>query len=82
MQSLAGAVALHAHPQPGPLAADAWSLEDGWIFLIAAGTGAYLAATAAADVDMEAMSFRMQQQVTALGKAMTTPPRENAGSEI
>lgn len=49
--------------------------------MIAAGSGAYMAAAAAPDVDMEAMSFRMQQQVTALGKAMTAPPRENTGIE-
>ncbi|AJE84871.1 MULTISPECIES: roadblock/LC7 domain-containing protein [Streptomyces] len=54
--------------------------NDGWIFLIAAGSGAYLAATAGADVDMEAMSFRMQQQVSALGKALMTPLREHPGS--
>ncbi|WP_405883974.1 roadblock/LC7 domain-containing protein [Streptomyces sp. NBC_01136] len=55
--------------------------DGGWIFLIAAGAGAYMAVSAALDVDMEAMSFRMQQQVNALGKAMTTPPRQNAGSD-
>ncbi len=64
------------------MAADAPGVRGRLDLLIAAGTGAYLAATAAADVDMEAMSFRMQQQVTALGKAMTTPPRRTADSEI
>ncbi|MET9091218.1 MULTISPECIES: roadblock/LC7 domain-containing protein [Streptomyces] len=83
MQSLSRAVAPFIGTRnPGRWRQTLLEYEDGWIFLIAAGTGAYLAATAAADVDMEAMSFRMQQQVTALGKAMTTPPRQNAGSEI
>jgi hypothetical protein len=31
---------------------------------------------------MESMSFRMQQQVSALGKAMTTPPRQSAGADV
>ncbi|CCB71500.1 conserved protein of unknown function (plasmid) [Streptantibioticus cattleyicolor NRRL 8057 = DSM 46488] len=53
--------------------------DHGWVFLIAAGSGAYLAVSAAPDVDMEAMSFRMQQQVSALGKAMTSPVRRNPG---
>jgi predicted regulator of Ras-like GTPase activity (Roadblock/LC7/MglB family) len=56
--------------------------DGGWIFLIAAGQGAYLAVSAALDVDMESMSFRMQQQVSALGKAMTTPPRQSAGADV
>lgn len=55
--------------------------DDGWIFLIAAGRGAYLAASTACDVDMEAMSFRMQQQVGALGRAMTAPERQSASSD-
>ncbi|MEV8323925.1 MULTISPECIES: roadblock/LC7 domain-containing protein [unclassified Kitasatospora] len=51
--------------------------DHGWIFLIAAGSGAYLAASTAPDVDMEAMSFRMQQQVGALGRAMSAAPRQS-----
>ncbi|MER7551558.1 MULTISPECIES: roadblock/LC7 domain-containing protein [Streptomyces] len=83
MQSLSRAVApFIGTREPGRWRQTLLEYEDGWIFLIAAGAGAYLAATAAADVDMEAMSFRMQQQVTALGKAMTTPPRQNASSDI
>jgi predicted regulator of Ras-like GTPase activity (Roadblock/LC7/MglB family) len=75
MQSLSRAVApFIGTREPGRWRQTLLEYEDGWIFLIAA--------TAAADVDMEAMSFRMQQQVTALGKAMTTPPRQNAGSDI
>ncbi|MET7851047.1 roadblock/LC7 domain-containing protein [Streptomyces avermitilis] len=55
--------------------------DGGWIFLIAAGSEAYLAASAAKDVDMEAMSFRMQQQVSALRKTMSTSPRQNVGTD-
>ncbi|MFD3456184.1 roadblock/LC7 domain-containing protein [Streptomyces sp. NPDC058691] len=81
MQSLSRAVAPFAGGGASPWRQTLLEYEHGWIFLIAAGDGAYLAASAAPDVDMEAMSFRMQQQVGALGKAMTTPPRQNAGAE-
>ncbi|MFF7360059.1 roadblock/LC7 domain-containing protein [Streptomyces sp. NPDC008125] len=82
MQSLSRAVAPFIGTRvPGQWRQTLLEYEDGWIFLIAAGSGAYLAAAAAADVDMEAMSFRMQQQVGAVGKAMSTPPRQTAGSD-
>ncbi|MDX3072737.1 MULTISPECIES: roadblock/LC7 domain-containing protein [unclassified Streptomyces] len=81
MQSLSRAVAPFTGGGASPWRQTLLEYEHGWIFLIAAGDGAYLAASAAPDVDMEAMSFRMQQQVGALGKAMTTPPRQNAGAE-
>jgi len=81
MQSLSRAVAPFVGSQsPGRWRQTLLEYEGGWIFLIAAGSGAYLAAAAVADVDMEAMSFRMQQLVSALGKAMSTPPRQSAGS--
>ncbi|WP_340562142.1 roadblock/LC7 domain-containing protein [Streptomyces sp. GSL17-111] len=53
--------------------------DGGWVFLISAGEGAYLAVSAAPDVDMADITFRMQQLVGQLGKAMSTPPRENTG---
>jgi predicted regulator of Ras-like GTPase activity (Roadblock/LC7/MglB family) len=53
--------------------------DGGWVFLISAGVGAYLAVSAAPDVDMGDISFRMQQLVGQLGKVLTTPPRENSG---
>jgi predicted regulator of Ras-like GTPase activity (Roadblock/LC7/MglB family) len=55
--------------------------DGGWIFLVAAGSGAYLAVSAALDVDMEAMSFRMQKTVSALREAMSAAPRLSAGAE-
>ncbi|MFD1659887.1 roadblock/LC7 domain-containing protein [Streptomyces caeni] len=54
--------------------------DEGWVFLISAGQGAYLAVSAALNVDMGDITFRMQQLVGQLGKELTTPPRENAGS--
>ncbi|QES51386.1 dynein regulation protein LC7 [Streptomyces venezuelae] len=53
--------------------------DGGWVFLISAGKGAYLGVSASPDVDMQDITFRMQQLVSQLGKALTTPPRENLG---
>ena len=52
--------------------------DGGWIFLISAGDGAYLAVSASSDVDMADITFRMQQLVGQLGKVMTAPPRESS----
>jgi predicted regulator of Ras-like GTPase activity (Roadblock/LC7/MglB family) len=49
---------------------------DGYVFLAAAGPGAYLAVSATARVDMEAVSFRIQELVQRLGKELTSPPRQ------
>jgi predicted regulator of Ras-like GTPase activity (Roadblock/LC7/MglB family) len=49
--------------------------QHGWVFLIGAGQGAYLAAAAEPDVDMEQLSFRMNRLVARLGNNLTAPPR-------
>ncbi|MFF1908984.1 roadblock/LC7 domain-containing protein [Kitasatospora sp. NPDC058218] len=77
MQSLSRAVAPFVGGSGGTWRQTLLEYDHGWIFLIAAGSGAYLAASTASDVDMEAMSFRMQQQVGALGRAMTAAPRQS-----
>jgi predicted regulator of Ras-like GTPase activity (Roadblock/LC7/MglB family) len=53
--------------------------DDGYVFLIAAGPRAFVAASAGANVDMEAVSFRLQELVARLGKELTSPQR--SGSE-
>ncbi|WP_042363710.1 roadblock/LC7 domain-containing protein [Streptacidiphilus neutrinimicus] len=53
--------------------------DGGWVFLISAGEGAYLGVSAAPDVDMQNITFRMQQLVGQLGKVLVAPPRENLG---
>ncbi|GAA3012400.1 roadblock/LC7 domain-containing protein [Kitasatospora sp. NPDC058063] len=77
MQSLSRAVAPFVGGGGGLWRQTLLEYDHGWIFLIAAGSGAYLAASTAPDVDMEAMSFRMQQQVGALGRAMSAAPRQS-----
>ncbi|WP_260334289.1 roadblock/LC7 domain-containing protein [Streptomyces beigongshangae] len=49
--------------------------SHGWVFLIGAGQGAYLAAAAEPDVDLQQLSFRMNRLVARLGGNLTSPPR-------
>jgi predicted regulator of Ras-like GTPase activity (Roadblock/LC7/MglB family) len=79
MQSLSRAVSGFSGGGQGFWKQTLLEYDDGWIFLIAAGQGSYLAVSAALDVDMEAMSFRMQKTVAALSKAMSVAPRTGHG---
>ncbi|MBC2869806.1 roadblock/LC7 domain-containing protein [Streptomyces mexicanus] len=79
MQSLSRAAAKFAGMEPEAT----WEqtiieFSHGWVFLIGAGQGAYLAAAAEPDVDMGAISFRMHRLVARLGTNLTTPPRVKA----
>jgi predicted regulator of Ras-like GTPase activity (Roadblock/LC7/MglB family) len=79
LQSISRSTADFAGPEEEPH----WrqtvvEFDHGWLFLVAAGSGAYLAVSASADVDMEGITFRMHQLVQSLGEEMTTPPRETA----
>lgn len=53
---------------------------DGYVFLVGAGRGAYLAVSATEEVDLESVTYRMQKLVDRLGKELTSPPRQGAGS--
>ncbi|MEV7288751.1 roadblock/LC7 domain-containing protein [Streptomyces sp. NPDC093252] len=80
MQSLSRAAAGFA----GPADVVRWNqtiveFAHGWIFLIAAGDGAYLAAAADPDVDIEQISYRMNRLVARLGDSLTSAPRVNPG---
>ncbi|GGT04782.1 roadblock/LC7 domain-containing protein [Streptomyces chromofuscus] len=80
MQSLSRATAHFA----GPSQDRHWNqtiieFSHGWVFLIGAGQGAYLAAAAEPDVDMQQISFRMHRLVARLGNNLTSPPRVSAG---
>lgn len=76
MQALSKATAHFA----GPAAERRWNqtvveFSEGWAFLIGAGQGAYLAAAADPDVDLQQISFRMHRLVARLGENLTAPPR-------
>ncbi|MCX4237635.1 roadblock/LC7 domain-containing protein [Streptomyces sp. NPDC020707] len=76
MQSLSRATAHFAGAAPE----QQWNqtvieFSHGWVFLIGAGQGAYLAAAAEPDVDLQQLSFRMNRLVARLGSNLTSPPR-------
>lgn len=54
--------------------------EAGYVFLVAAGANAYLAVSASPAVDMEAVSYRLQELVQRLGKELTSPTRQGSGA--
>jgi len=56
--------------------------DGGYVFLIAAGAGAYLAVSATEDVNMEAVSFRLQELVQRLGRELVSPPRRDMGRPV
>jgi predicted regulator of Ras-like GTPase activity (Roadblock/LC7/MglB family) len=53
--------------------------DGGYVFLVAAGPGAYLAVSTTERVDMEGISFRLQELVQRLGKELSAPPRQTPG---
>ncbi|MFC5724483.1 roadblock/LC7 domain-containing protein [Streptomyces gamaensis] len=65
----------HRAPQDSAWRQTLVEFADGYVFLIAAGPGAYLAVSAGEHVDMEAVTYRMQKLVDRLGKELTSPPR-------
>jgi predicted regulator of Ras-like GTPase activity (Roadblock/LC7/MglB family) len=75
LQSLARGTAEFCGDPHTPWRQTVSEFDDGYVFLVAAGEGAYLAVSATPQVDMEAVSFRLQELVQRLGKELTTPPR-------
>ncbi|MFF1700142.1 roadblock/LC7 domain-containing protein [Streptomyces sp. NPDC058257] len=79
MQSLSRATAHFAGTaKDGQWSQTVIEFSHGWIFLIGAGQGAYLAAAAEPDVDMQQISFRMHRLVARLGNNLTSAPRIQA----
>ncbi|WP_238490341.1 roadblock/LC7 domain-containing protein [Streptomyces sp. UNOC14_S4] len=78
LQSISRSTAEFTHKgaQDSPWRQTLVEFAHGYVFLIAAGPGAYLAVSATADVDMEAVTYRMQKLVDRLGKELTSPPRQ------
>jgi predicted regulator of Ras-like GTPase activity (Roadblock/LC7/MglB family) len=52
---------------------------DGYVFVIPAAEGTYLAVFTGPGVAMDNVSYEMQKQVQTLGKAMVSPPRGDLG---
>ncbi|MEW2576096.1 roadblock/LC7 domain-containing protein [Streptomyces syringium] len=71
-----GEFCTHQSHQETPWRQTLVEFAHGYVFLIAAGPGAYLAVSASEHVDMEAVTYRMQKLVDRLGKELTSPPRQ------
>lgn len=54
--------------------------DNGYALLVGAGAGAYVAVSATETVNLEDLSFRLQELVQRLGKELTSPPRRDNGS--
>jgi predicted regulator of Ras-like GTPase activity (Roadblock/LC7/MglB family) len=82
LQSISRSTAEFCARESSPWQQTLVEFVDGYVFLVAAGAGAYLSVSASQDVDMEAVTYRMHKLVDRLGKELTSPPRlgeEHAG---
>jgi predicted regulator of Ras-like GTPase activity (Roadblock/LC7/MglB family) len=77
LQSLARSTVEFCGAPESPWRQTVTEFDDGYVFLVAAGVGAYLAVSTTEKVDMEAVSFRLQELVQRLGKEMSSPPRRD-----
>ncbi|GAB2731421.1 roadblock/LC7 domain-containing protein [Kitasatospora kifunensis] len=80
VQSISRSTAGFLGTTPTPWQQTLIEFAGGYVFLVAAGPGAYLAVSAGERVDMEAVSYRMQKLVDRLGKELSTPPRQDLGT--
>ncbi|MEU0969879.1 roadblock/LC7 domain-containing protein [Streptomyces sp. NPDC005917] len=81
LQSLCKAIAPFSGGGRGTWRQTLIEFDGGWIVLCSAGSDSYLAVSASLDVDMEALSIRMQKTVGALAAALSAAPRQNTGVE-
>ncbi|MGI8307113.1 roadblock/LC7 domain-containing protein [Saccharopolyspora hattusasensis] len=56
--------------------------DRGYVFLVAAGEGAYVAASTTEKADVEAVSFRLQDLVRRLGKELSSSRRSDIGGSV
>jgi predicted regulator of Ras-like GTPase activity (Roadblock/LC7/MglB family) len=54
--------------------------DGGYVLLMAAGTGAYVAVSATEQVKLADLTFGLQDVVQRLGQELTSPPRQDTGS--
>jgi predicted regulator of Ras-like GTPase activity (Roadblock/LC7/MglB family) len=78
LQSISRSTAEFCGDESTPWQQTLVEFANGYVFLVAAGTGAYLAVSATQHVDMETVTYRMQKLVDRLGKELTSPPRQGA----
>ncbi|MGX1881772.1 roadblock/LC7 domain-containing protein [Streptomyces sp. NPDC055287] len=78
LQSISRSTAEFCAQESSPWQQTLVEFVDGYVFLVAAGAGAYLAVSATQNVDMEAVTYGMHKLVDRLGKELTSPPRQDA----
>ncbi|MEU8131882.1 roadblock/LC7 domain-containing protein [Streptodolium elevatio] len=79
LQSISRSTSAFADPRETRWRQTLVEFDGGYVFLVAAGTGAYLAVSASEHVDMESVTYAMQKLVDRLGKELTSPPRQGLG---
>lgn len=77
MQSLSQRGAKFVQDEPISWEHSMVSFTGGFLFLLTAAEGAYLVVSAGADVDIEALSYRMRKTIDSLGPALRVAPRHN-----
>jgi predicted regulator of Ras-like GTPase activity (Roadblock/LC7/MglB family) len=75
LQSLAGAVAAELPHSDGQMRLVVIEMNGGFFYLMAAGSGAYLAVLADEGVDAGLMGQRMRDLVLRIGEHLSTQPR-------
>ncbi|MGR8007119.1 roadblock/LC7 domain-containing protein [Streptomyces hypolithicus] len=75
LQSLASAVAAEIPDSDGKMQLVVIEVTGGYFYLMAAGTGAYLAVLADETVDAGLVGARMRDMVIRIGAHLTSPPR-------
>lgn len=75
LQSLAGAVSAEFPHSEGQMRMVVIELDGGFFYLMAAGSGAYLAVLADEGVDAGLIGMRMRDLVARIGEHLSSPPR-------
>ncbi|WP_436772313.1 roadblock/LC7 domain-containing protein [Yinghuangia sp. YIM S09857] len=78
LQSLSAAIALELPNGDGQMRLVVIEMNGGFFYLMAAGTGAYLAVLADEGVDAGLMGQRMRDLVARIGEHLSAPPRATA----
>ncbi|MER5777599.1 roadblock/LC7 domain-containing protein [Streptomyces sp. NPDC002039] len=77
LQSLAGAVASELPRSEGRMRLVVIEMDGGFFYLMAAGSGSYLAVLADEGVDAGLMGAQMRDLVSRIGEHLSTPPRHD-----
>ncbi len=80
LQSLSRGSAEFADCQNSPWQQTMVEYGGGYIFLMAAGDGAYLAVSSSERADVGAISYAMEKTIARLGQEMNVPSRGTAGT--